>query len=234
MTKEITFDDWWRDFENQSVRNREEPTEMLRRLKTEVKSLPEQKRTAFIDELLSRKELMILAFELIPSFGDKGQILNLKKLAYVMINSEPPNYSILDSLMNAVVQSYQMEDKEIVTKYYVDFQESNFVKVPIELYEKDKTIFLQAFEKCIKLYPIDKLCDYDGLLFLIEDIDALTFLIENLSYFPARKLKIFCLAKANHSFASNDKRLKIKLLELAELKESEIDFIKKRRISDLN
>jgi hypothetical protein len=216
----------------QSNRRKEESHQMIRTLKFEISRFPETKRIAFIEELLSRKELMSIAFELIPTLGDKNQISKLKDQANALINTVSSDDPLLDELMRAVLGTYQKQDKDLISRYYVQFQEIRFIRVPIELYDIDMEIFLEAFEKCIENYPLDELCNYDAFLYLVARQDALEYLIKNLSFFPSHKMQIFCLAKSNHSTVKYNPSLKSKLLELAGLKESEIDLIKKRRISD--
>jgi hypothetical protein len=69
----------------------------------------------------------------------------------------------------------------------------------------DKELFLYAFKKMFKKYPEEKIYKYDGLLYLIDHLDILDFLIENMSFKQARRLQKFCKVKSTHSIVDNQK-----------------------------
>ena len=70
---------------------------MLERLIFDVRTFTQQKRIAFIDELLQRTNLHYYACELIPLFGDQKQINEIKKgfhqcrFGYILIQSTMKN-----------------------------------------------------------------------------------------------------------------------------------------------
>ncbi len=232
MTEKLEFKDWWDDFTYQFRNDKDGGYEKLRRLISEVRTFTVDKRKAFIDELIQFDNLRFYACALIKEFGTEEQVGLIKEKANELINTNS-NDSILNEYINVIISRFQSIDKQILTKYFIDFQKqrSDYLRVPGELYDTDKDLFLNAFRINIERYPIDQLCDYDGFLYLTQHLNALEFLVLNLPFSLSEKLKIFALAKVNHSVSDFDNKLKSRLIEISDLKKSEIESIKQNRLN---
>jgi hypothetical protein len=232
MSDELEFKEWWSEFRHEH-RNDKDFTHELSCLKSEVGSFSQVKREALIDELLNLGGFETYACELIAKFGSDDQIQLIKTKAQSLIKQESTD-NILNDYITLIIKTYQEQDILILRKYFIDYQKKQFIRVRGELFEIDRDLFLQAFSINLENYPIDKLCDYDGLLYMTNHLDALEFLIKNLPFTLSEKLKVFTLAKANHSYSDFDKKLKIRLIELSDLKKSEIELIKQNRLKTIN
>lgn len=232
MREKLDLNEWWNDFTYQFRNDKNGEYEQLSRLISEVRSFNADKRKVFIDELIKFDNLRFYSCALIKEFGSNEQVGLIKDRAIELIKINS-NDTILSEYINIIISRYQPIDNQILTKYFIDFQNqgSDYLRVPGELFDTDKDLFLKAFIINIERYPIDKLCDYDGFLYLTQHLDALEFLVIKLPFLLSEKLKIYALAKANHSVSDFDKRLKNRLIEIADLKKSEIESIKQKRLN---
>ncbi len=231
MKEKLDFKDWWYDFTYQFRNDKDGGYEELRRLIGEVRNFTIEKRKSFINELIEFDNLRYYSCALIKEFGTEEQIGLIKEKANELINTNS-NDTILSEYINVIISRYQPIDKPILTNYFIDFQNqrSDFIRVPGKLFDVDKDLFLKAFTINIERYPIDKLCDFDGYLYLTQHLEALRFLVNNLPFSLSEKLKIFVLAKVNHSVSDFDKKLKSRLIEIADLKKYEIESIRQSRL----
>jgi len=214
MTDELTFDDWWADFNYKFRNDKDSGSAMLERLIFDVGTFSQQKRIAFIDELLENKKLQYYACQLIPLFGDQRQVCELKNRASKLVEQNLVE-DILPTYFEAIIKLSTQDDLPLLTKYYLNYQDNWFLRIPTELYHIDKDLFLKVFAKKLPDYPIDRMCKYDSLLYLTSDVEALDYLIHNLPDTLADKLKKFALAKSKHAMVVGNEKLKQQLLNLA-------------------
>ena len=215
MTDKLTFDNWWADFSHKFRNDKDGGLDMLDRLKMEVRSFSQDKREAFIDELLKRKNLVFFACELIPLFRNPSQIEEIKKRAKELIERERFE-DILPEYLNVIIKTFDPADIQLLNKYYLNYQETLPFRIPSELFEIDQQLFLMAFNKYLKNYSIESLCEYDGLLYLTYSPDAIEFLIAELPLELSYKMKSFAKKKSKHSMVVRNKELSEKLLKLGQ------------------
>lgn len=215
MPEKLSFENWWIDFSYKFRNNKDGGLTMLNRLKMEVQSFSRDKREAFINELLQRKNLEIFACELIPMFGTKSQVGEIKKRASEIIKFERFE-EILPEYLNVVIKTFSPADLQLITEYYLNYQETLSFRIPSELYVINPELFLKAFAKYLQNYSVKTLCEYDGLLYLTSNINAIKFLIDELPHNLSFKMKCFAKKKSNHSIVLRDRELSEKLLKLAQ------------------
>jgi hypothetical protein len=213
MTDKLTFENWWDDFSYQFRNDKDGGLEMLSRLRSEVFSFSQEKREAFIDELLKRKNLEYFACELVSVFGNQRQIGEVKKRANELINADRFE-EILPEYIAVILKTFTPSDLPLLTQYYLNYQKTVPFRIPSELFEIDRKLFLSAFEKYLKDYSVETLCEYDGLLYLTKDVDSIEFLINELPTDLSSKMKSFAKKKSEHSTVIGDKELSERLLLL--------------------
>jgi hypothetical protein len=215
MTDKLTFDNWWADFSYKSRNDKDGGRDMLDRLKLEVQSFTKDKREAFIDELLKRKNLVFFACELIPFYGNQSQIAEIKKRAAKLI--ERGRFEeILPEYLKVIIKNFEPADIQLLNRYYLNYQDELTFRIPLDLFEIDQELFLNAFAKYLKNYSVEKLCEYDGLLYLTFNPDAIEFLIAELPLELSFKMKSFAKKKAKHLMVVRDKELSERLLKLGQ------------------
>lgn len=229
MKDKLDFNEWWNDFSYQFRNDKDGGYQELSRLITEVKNFSKNKQEAFINEMIQFDNLQFYSCALIAEFGSDDQVGLIRDKACELINNCSADI-ILHEYIKVLISKYQPSDESILTKYFIDFQTQSqaYIRVPGELFNIDKSLFLKAFTINIERYPIDKLCKEDGLLYMISHLEALEYLIKNLPFALSEKNKLFALSKVNHSFAQHDIRLKNKLMELAYLEQPAINRINKK------
>jgi len=214
MAGQISFDEWWKDFSYQFRNDKDSGSAMQERLIFEVGTFSEEKQIAFIDEMLERTNFVSYPCELIPLFGNQRQINEIKRRAAELIENNLTE-DILSIYLPAIIKTYAPSDLPLLTKYYLNYQNNYFFRIPIELYSIDKNLFIKAFTKYLHNYPLDKMCEYDGLLYLTKNVEVIEFLIQNLPMELSNKMKKFALAKSKHSIVNGNEKLKQQLLHLA-------------------
>jgi hypothetical protein len=215
MTDKLTFDNWWADFSHKFRNDKDGGLDMLDRLKSEVQSFDQDKQEAFIDELLKRKNLVFFACELIPLFGSQRQIVEIKKRAKKLI--ERGRFEeILPEYLKVIIKNFEPADIQLVTKYYLNYQETLQFRIPSELFEIDQKLFLMAFDRYLRDYSVESLCEYDGLLYLTDNPNAIEFLISYLPPELSLKMKSFAKKKSKHSIVVRDKELSERLMKLGQ------------------
>lgn len=216
MSEKLSFDEWWADFSHNFRNDKDGGHAMLDRLIFDVGTFTQEKRIAFIDELLQRKNLEMFACKLIPMFGDKGQIAEIKKRANELVKSNITD-QILPDYFDVIFKTYKPEDLQLLKMYYLNYQDEIFFRIPTALFEVDRNLFLQAFTKYLPNYSVESICNYDGFLYLTNKVEAIEFLITNLPDVLSLKMRFFAKAKSKHSMVIRDKVLSEKLLKLIEL-----------------
>jgi hypothetical protein len=215
MTDKLTFDNWWDDFSYKFRNDKDGGVEMLGRLKSEVESFTQDKREAFIDELLKSKNLEFFACELTPLFGNQRQIAEIKKRAEKLI--ERGRFEeILPEYLKVIIKNFEPADIQLLNKYYLNYQASLTFRIPSELFDIDQQLFLNAFDMYLKNYSVETLCEYDGLLYLTVNPDAIEFLIAELPLELSSKMKSFAKKKSKHSIVVRDKELSERLQKLGQ------------------
>ncbi len=215
MTDKLTFEDWWADFSDKFRNDKDGGREMLNRLKSEVWSFPQAKREAFIDELLKRRNRQFYTCELVPLFGNQRQVGEIKKRAQKLLERSSFE-DALPEYVKVILKTFEPADIPLLTKYYLNYQESSGFRIPLELYDIDQQLFLRAFEKYLKGYSAEALCEYDGLLYLTANPDAIEFLIAELSLDLSSKMKSFAKKKSQHSMVIRNMELSERLMKLGE------------------
>jgi hypothetical protein len=215
MADKLTFDNWWADFSHKFRNDKDGGLDMLDRLKSEVQSFTQDKREAFIDELLKRQNLALFACELIPLFGHQRQIEEIKKRAKKLI--ERGRYErILPEYVTVILKTFAPSDLQLLTQYYLNYQKTPSFRIPSELFEINQELFLMAFNKYLMDYSVEGLCEYDGLLYLTDNPDAIEFLIAELPLELSSKMKSFAKKKSRHSIVVRNKELSERLLKLGQ------------------
>lgn len=214
MNEKLSFDDWWADFCVQFRGYKDGDNTMLERLFLEVSVFSQQQRHEFIDELLERKNLEVFACYLIPLFGNQNQINEIKTRTIELVDSNITS-SILSAYFDAIIKTYTPNDLPLLTKYYLTNHDCFSPKIPTELFEIDKNLFLSSFSKKLKDSSVERICQYDELLYLTKNLNAIEFLINELPAELSQKMKAFAKAKSNHSIIKTNKELREKLLILA-------------------
>jgi hypothetical protein len=234
MADKLDFEDWWNDFTYQFRNDKDGGHEQIKRLISEVRSFPVDKREAFINELVGFDKLSVFSCSLICEFGTNEQLQLIKDKAIELIDNNSSD-SILSEYINTIIARYEPNDNSLLGKYFLDYQNrnQNHIRIPGDLYNIEKELFLKAFAINIERYPIDKLCDYDGMLYLTQHLEALEYLIKELPFRLSEKLKLFALSKVNHSVSDLDKTLKSRLIDLVDLKKSEIENLKQTRLKTI-
>lgn len=214
MADQVSFDEWWKDFSYQFKGYKDGGFEKLERLIIEVRTFSEAKRIVFIDEMLQRANIGNFVYELIPLYGNDRQVNEVKRRASELIENNLTD-DILPTYIEVIIKTYNSSDLPLLTKYYLHYQDNLYFRIPNELYGIDKNLFLKAFAKKLPNYPTEKMCEYDGLLYLTDNVEAIEFLIHNLPTELSNKLKKFALAKSKHSMVVGNEKLKQQLLNLA-------------------
>jgi len=215
MTDKLTFDNWWDDFSYKFRNDKDGGVEKLSRLKSEVQSFSQDKREAFIDELLKSKNLEFFACELTPIFGNQRHIAEIKKRAKKLIEGGRFE-DILPEYLKVIIKTFEPNDIQLLTKYYLNYQDSISFRIPSKLFEIDEQLFLMAFDKYLRDYSVENLCEYDGLLYLTANPDAIGFLISELPPELSSKMKSFAKTKSKHSIVARDKELSERLMNLGQ------------------
>ena len=210
---ELKFDDWWKDFESIHKNDKDGGLDALKDLKGILNGFTPENRSYFIDELLSIEKYIIFSCELIELYGNLDQKGLIRERFKNWLDSESENY-IAGVYVRTILRTYQPSDLELIRLY---FKKSRGYKVPFELFDIDKSLFLKSFELLLKEFDDESIYHYDGLLYLTMRIDILEFLIDNLSPFQAKRIQIFCSSKSTHSAINNDK-LRDELLSLSKKK----------------
>ncbi|MCZ4410370.1 hypothetical protein O3Q51_16255 [Cryomorphaceae bacterium 1068] len=215
MTDKLTFENWWADFSHKFRNDKDGGLDMLDRLKSEVWSFNAYKQEAFIDELLKRKNLLFFACELIPLFGNQRQIAEIKMRAKNLI--ERGRFEeILPEYLKVIIKNFEPADIQLLTTYYLNYQETLQFRIPSELFEIDQKLFLMAFDRYLRDYSVESLCEYDGLLYLTDNPNAIEFLISYLPLELSSKMKSFAKKKSKHSIVVRDKELSERLMKLGQ------------------
>ncbi len=141
MSDKLTFEDWWTDFSNKFRKDKDGGYGKRDRLILEVKGFTQQKRIAFIDELLHRKNLAAYACELIPLFGNPHQRNEIKKRAIKLVRKGKSD-QILPYYLDMLIRTYEPDDLNLLTDYYLNYQDRIFFRIPTELFEIDQNLFL--------------------------------------------------------------------------------------------
>jgi len=210
---ELEFDDWWKDFESIHKNDKDGGLETLKDLKVVLGGFTPEKRNYFIDELLNREKYTIFACELIELYGTRDQKRLIRERFKNWLNSKSENY-IGGAYIRTILKTYEASDLELIRLY---FRKNRGYKVPFELYDIDRALFLEAFEILLKDFDDESIFHYDGMLYLTMRIDILEFLIDNLSPIQSKRIQIFCRSKSAHSAINNDK-LRDELLSLSNKK----------------
>ena len=214
MNEQINFNEWWLEFEHQHRNEKDGGYERFIQLNNYVALISKEKQLTFIDELLERKDLHSYACELIPAFGNSEQIDIIKKNANALIIEKSEDV-ILSDYIEVIVKTFRPEDLPLLRSYYLNCGDASFYRIPVQLYEINKDLFLEAFSLKLKEMEVESICNFDGLLYLTNNIEALEFLIKKLDEEESFKLKKFALKKSKHSMVALRSGLKEKLLELS-------------------
>ena len=198
---ELEFEDWWKDFESIHKNDNDGGLEALKELKRILSGFTPENRFYIIDELLSREKYIIFSCELIELYGNHDQKRLIRERFKNWLDSESENY-IGGVYVSTILRTYQPSDSELIRLY---FKKSRGYKVPFELFDIDKSLFLKSFELLLKEFDDESIYHYDGLLYLTMRIDILEFLIDNLSPFQSKRIQIFCRTKSTHSAINTDK-----------------------------
>jgi len=209
----LKFDDWWSDFESIHKNDKDGGLEALKELKRILSGFTPENRFYIIDELLSREKYIIFSCELIELYGNHDQKRLIRERFKNWLDSESENY-IGGVYVRTVLRTYEASDLELIRRY---FKKSRGYKVPFELFDIDKSLFLKSFELLLKEFDDESIYHYDGLLYLTMRIDILEFLIDNLSPFQSKRIQIFCRSKSTHS-AINNNKLRDELISLSNKK----------------
>jgi hypothetical protein len=197
---ELEFDEWWKDIESKHKGDKDGGYEAFRDLRMELGIFPADKRIHFIDELIKIKKTLT-ASELIESYGNSDQKKFIREKLREWLNSESENY-IGGVYVRTVLRTYEASDLELIRLY---FKKSRGYKVPFELFDIDKSLFLESFELLLKEFNDESIYHYDGLLYLTKRMDILEFLIDNLSPIQSKRIQMFCRSKSTYSAINNDK-----------------------------
>jgi hypothetical protein len=197
----LKFDNWWKDFESIHKNDKDGGLEALKELKGILGGFTPDNRNHFIDELLSREKYIIFSCELIELYGSCDQKGLIRERLKNWLDSESENY-IGGAYVRTVLRTYQASDLELIRLY---FKKCRGYKVPFELFDIDKSLFLESFELLLKEFDDESIFHYDGLLYLTMRIDILEFLIDNLSPLQSKRIQTFCRSKLTHSTINNDK-----------------------------
>jgi hypothetical protein len=198
---ELKFDDWWKDFESIHRNDKDGGLEAIKDLKGILNGFTPENRSYFIDEILKREKYIIFACELIEMYGNRDQKKLIRERFKDWLNSKSENY-IGGAYIRTILKTYESSDLELIKLY---FKKSRGYKVPFELFDIDRSLFLESFELLLKEFDDESIFHYDGLLYLTMRIDILEFLIDNLSPFQSKRIQIFCRSKSTHSSIINDK-----------------------------
>jgi hypothetical protein len=209
---QLEFDEWWKDFESKHKNDKDGGLEELKDLKRTLGTFPANKRIQFIDELISRN-MTIIAAELIESYGNNDQKRFIRDKLREWINSKSERY-VGEKYVLTVLRTFEVSDLDLLRAY---FNEYSGLMIPFELYNIDKSLFLESFEKILKEVDDERIYKYDGLLYLTSHLDILEFLIDNLSSIQSKRIQEFCKIKSNHSYINNE-NWKNELLALANKK----------------
>jgi len=200
--EQLEFDEWWKDFQSYHNYDKDGGIEAMKHLKSVVGGFIPEKRVLLIDEFIRIDKLGIAA-ELIELYGNETQKELIREKLKSCIMSKQFD-SIAYIFLLSVIRTHRLKDNNLLKLYYKKQTKFNRV-IPTELFKIDKKLFLFAFKKMFKQYPKTDIYEYDGLLYLVNHLDILEFLIDNLSLKQARRIQKFCKVKSMHSMVDNDK-----------------------------
>src|SRR5690554_5126648 len=166
MSDKLNFEDWWNDFSHKFRNDKDGGYGKRDRLILEVKSFTQQKRIAFIDELLHRKNLDAYACELIPLFGNHHHRNEIKKRAIKRVRKSKSDL-ILTYYFDMLIRTYEPDDLYLLTDYYLNYQDRIVFRIPTELFEIDKDLFLHAFTKYFPNYSTYRICIHHIIINLL-------------------------------------------------------------------
>ena len=199
---ELEFDQWWIDFESVHKNDKDGGLEALKDLKRVLGGFAAERRIAFIDELMGGGKI-IFATELIGLYGYDDQKRLIRERLREWLNSKSDN-SIGGYYVRTILSTFVESDLELLKVYFKE-QRGVWFQIPLELYSIDKLLFLNSFEILLKRWKDESVYKYDGLLYLTQRLDILSFLIENLSSPQSMRMQQFCRSKSTHSAINNDK-----------------------------
>lgn len=197
---ELEFAEWWKDFQSAHKNDKDGGLEKVKHLKSIVGEFNAYKRIAFIDELIVNSHFEY-ACGLIIVFGNDSQKQIIRDKLKKWIDSEFQEL-ISPLYITTILSTYTKKDQELICKYFIDKRISQS-RIPIELYQIDKGLFLKSFEKYLSNYDDENIFD-DSLLYLTSHLDVLNFLINNLSKHQSGRMKKFCIIKSKKPFLDSN------------------------------
>ena len=199
--QELSFEDWWADFQSTHKTDKDGGQDKISHLQKEVGHWSVTKRVAFIDELLSRNHFEY-ACELIVLFGTDDQKLLIREKLTEWIDSRSTEM-VSPVLIPAIIATFTENDSAILERYFRD-ERTYGNRVPAELYDFDRELFLKSFERFLAHYDDERLYQSDGLLYLTKHLESLEFLVNKLSKVQAERMKGFCLSKLSKAWLEDE------------------------------
>jgi hypothetical protein len=199
MEQQLEFDEWWTDYF--SARHYQSGNEQLEDLKPIISRFSNDRQVAFIEELLNR-DYVYFACEFISLYGNDPQKHSIRDKLLKWLDSNTNN-SDGYHFIRVILKAYESTDYNMMKRYFSE-QRTIWFNVPFELFHIDKRMFLSALEKWLPKFNDEKLYVYETLTYLINDLDAIEFLIDNLDEKESERIKKFCLAKSKYSYYSGE------------------------------
>ncbi len=202
------FEKWWSaNFFNKRFASGNEELTVIESMMVEFDS---DIRIQIIDEFLKRDYISFVC-KLVPVYGNYPQRQQVRDKFIKWLDSGVNDSDGCDYI-RCILKTYLDSDSELIKRYFSD-QGSIWFSVPSELFHVDKNLFVSLIEEYLSKFDNKKLYNYETLSYLIDDFEALEFLVDNLSKRQSKRLKKFCVIKSKKSYYSD--KIKEKLKELS-------------------
>jgi len=93
-----------------------------------------------------------------------------------------------------------------LAEYFSNHYNDNWYHIPNGLFDIDKKLFVDAYEKLLSITKDVFLFESDSYLFLTSRLDILEYLIDNLSEIQSVRLRRMARIKSKHSTIKAEKR----------------------------
>ena len=205
--EEFDFEKWWIDnFENKRFASGNEELLVIERMMIDFEQDIQIK---IINEFVKRDYIYFIC-QLIPKYGSDlhKQLIREKFLKWFDSGVDDLNGQ---DYIRCILLTYSDSDYNLIIKYFLNPKPLWFF-IPAELYHVDRNLFLSSFEKYLPKFDDEKLYEYETLSYLTYDLEALTFLIDNLSAKQSKRIKRFCSIQSNRLFYNDETKEKLEKL----------------------
>jgi hypothetical protein len=210
----LKFDKWWNDIIERHKGDKDGGYSEVEDIEREIGSLTQNIQEYFIWQLFEINHPQIASI-LISNYGNDEQKQKIRALAANYIEENNTDSSIIEYI-KTIIKTYSPTDHDFLKDYFLNHQKDKWFIIPNELYDIDKILFLEAYEKKFPNIEDVFLFESYSYIWLASRIDIMEYLINNLSKEQSNRLKKMAFVKSQYSIISKENRNKLLLLSKLE------------------